>query len=64
MVVCDGSGFRPNAENVQLQRQRPKSALMTKQVLSLLIVDVTVLPAIFAGMCYFALRAIDDVVLL
>jgi hypothetical protein len=34
----------------------------TKGLLSLLIVDTMILPAITAGLCYFVLRTVDDIV--
>ena len=57
--VCDGTMFRTKAVG-----DLGNSGLFVKQVLSLLIVDLIILPAIAAGMCYFVLRAVDDAVVL
>jgi hypothetical protein len=57
--VCDGSLFRVKAGG---SGGVHGSSLIVKQVLSLLIVNVISLPALSAGMCYFVLRAVDDVV--
>lgn len=63
-AVCTGALFRSRAED-DAQHTRPQpssSSLFARQALSLLVVNLIVLPAILAGMCYFVLRAIDDVV--
>lgn len=60
-AVCSGEMFRRKAEQARAQHPPTESSLFRKKVLSLVIVDLMVLPAIAAGMCYFVLRAADDV---
>jgi hypothetical protein len=46
----------------QNSQKESSPSTFTKSLLSLLIVDTMVIPAITAGLCYFVLRTIDDLV--
>ena len=57
-----GKEASPYPNSSQNPQKESSPSTLTKSFLSLLIVDTMILPAVTAGLCYFVLRTVDDII--